>query len=82
MVFFRNYAGILFNEVFPNYEKTCLFEYAEGRDEKMLYSNPSQAKLAEHSAIVSEAVKRNPFWLFFDIVQSEERDSRVFFSLN
>jgi hypothetical protein len=36
----------------------------------MLYANPSQAKLAEHAAIATEALKKNPYWLLYDVILS------------
>ena len=68
----------LFTNILPNYEKTCLQEYCNYSQDKLLYLNESEAKLNEHSVIAEDSLRENKYWLLYDMIRHEERDGLAF----
>ena len=68
----------LYCRILPEYEKTCLFEYVDGKEQLMIYANSSNAKLQEHGNIAKIITKKNPYWLVYDLIKLEERDGLAF----
>lgn len=49
------------------------------KDESELISiNQAEAKFLEHELVIKESLKQNPYWLFYDLIRHEERDSKAF----
>lgn len=67
----------MFTRIIPEYEKCCLTEYVNYDDSKMVYINPSNAKLQEHGPIIANLCRKNPYWLIYDLVKLEDRDGEV-----
>ena len=38
----------MMNIIIPNYEKNCLLEYSNHKEERLVYLNGDAAKLSEH----------------------------------
>ena len=41
-------------------------------------THPTEAKFQEHAHVVEQALKRNPYWLLYDVIKHEDRDGQAF----
>lgn len=69
--------ALLFSKCLPSYEQQCLVECIQDESE-LIAINQAEAKFLEHELVIKESLKQNPFWLLYDLIKHEERDSKAF----
>lgn len=71
------YVARFFGIFIPSFEQQCLKEYVWNESELITLNN-SEAKFEEHGAVLRQILKNNPYWLLYDLIRHEERDSKAF----
>lgn len=60
------------------YEKNTIAEFADGRQDKLVYLRETNEALRGHQELLNSAVRNNPFWLLSDLIKLEQKDCHAF----
>ena len=47
-------------------------------EDELISIHPNEAKFQEHGRVAEEALKKNPYWLLYDVIKHEDRDGKAF----